>query len=313
MALSLTIFYIIVAVVYTVLASVLLEGIKRKAIAHAQNRKGPSFFQGFYDFIKLLTKENLMPNVASPFLFSLAPILAFSAGLVGAMVIPLAMHNPALPLAGDLILAVYLLTLIPVAIVVGGSASGSPFGAIGAAREIAQTIAYELPLVIALIAVAVSAHTFDLATLTQKTYFFVTPLAAIACLLTIPVAVGVQPFDTPEAEQEICTGVYVEYAGPKLALMKLGVWLKGFLYTSLIVAVFFGNFVDFINIPVLNYIVHFLIVTVIMVLFVVFIRASTGRTRITNVIKMMWVVPTILASIDLVLVLLGMPYMRWFG
>jgi len=306
---------IIIALIYAFVAALLLQGIRRIVVAHSQFRKGPSVFQTFYDFFKLLGKESLTPNVTSPLLFNLAPILSVAAMLVAALIIPLAATAPAVG-AGDLIFVIYLLTIPPIALILGGSASGSPYGAIGAAREVALLIAYETPFVIAMITAAIAAGSFQLSTISTTAYITVVPLAAIAAIWTLPAAAAVQPFDIAEAETEIVSGPYVEYSGPNLALLQLGQWLKTFLYASLIAAVFFGTSMFHYQ-PVVNFVIQFVIVAVLVSIFIAFWQATTGRTRVTRLLRYYWSIPMALAIIDLILYLAGVRYMHllfgWAG
>jgi NADH-quinone oxidoreductase subunit H len=296
-----------IAIIYAFVSALLLQGIRRIVVAHSQFRKGPSIFQSFYDFFKLMSKESLTPNVTSPLLFNIAPILSASSMIVAALIVPLASSQPAVG-AGDLIFIIYLLTLPPIALVLGGSASGSPYGALGAAREVALLIAYETPFIISIITVAIVAGTFKLGALTQTAYITVLPLAAIAAIWTLPAAAGVPPFDIPEAETEIVSGPYIEYSGPNLALLKLGQWLKTFLYASLISAVFFGTTIYHYQ-NGLNFVIHFAIIAILVTIFIAFWQATTGRTRVTKLLKYFWSIPMVLAIADLVLFLAGVKYM----
>jgi formate hydrogenlyase subunit 4 len=303
---------IVGALVYAFVAALLLQGIRRIVVAHSQFRKGPSIFQSFYDFFKLIGKESLTPNVTSPLLFNLAPILSVAAMLVAALIIPLAASTSAIG-AGDLIVVIYLLSIPPIALILGGSASGSPYGAIGAAREVALLIAYETPFIVAMVAVALASGSFQLNTISATAWITVLPLAAIAAIWTLPAAAAVQPFDIAEAETEIVSGPYVEYSGPNLALLQLGQWLKTFLYASLIAAVFFGTAIYHFQ-PAVNFVIQFVIIALLMTAFIAFWQASTGRTRVTRVLKYYWAVPTILAIVDLVLYQVGIRYMDFlFG
>jgi formate hydrogenlyase subunit 4 len=303
---------IIAALTYAFVAALLLQGIRRIVVAHSQFRKGPSIFQSFYDFFKLMGKESLTPNVTSPLLFNLAPILSVASMLVAALIIPLAAAASAVG-AGDLIVVIYLLAIPPISLILGGSASGSPYAAIGAAREVALLIAYEAPFIIAMVAVALASKSLQLNVMSTTAWITVLPLAAIAALWTLPAAAAVQPFDIAEAETEIVSGPYVEYSGPNLALLKLGQWLKTFLYASLIAAVFFGTAIYHFQ-PVFNFVVQFAIIAVLVSAFIAFWQATTGRTRVTRVLKYYWAVPALLATIDLVLYVAGIRYMHFlFG
>ncbi|MGZ4941731.1 MAG: respiratory chain complex I subunit 1 family protein [Halobacteriota archaeon] len=306
---------IVIALIYAFVAALLLQGVRRIVVAHSQFRKGPSIFQTFYDFFKLLGKESLTPNVTSPLLFNLAPILGVAAMVVAALIIPLAASTPAVG-AGDLILVIYLLTIPPFALILGGSASGSPYGAIGAAREVALLIAYETPFIVAMVATGIAAGSFQLSTITTTAYVTVLPLATIAAIWTLPAAAGVQPFDICEAETEICSGPYVEYSGPNLALLQLGQWLKTFLYASLVAGVFFGAFMFHYQ-PIINVVIQFVVIAVLVTVFIAFWQATTGRTRVTRLLRYYWSVPMALAVVDLLLYVAGVRYMHllfgWAG
>jgi NADH-quinone oxidoreductase subunit H len=303
---------IVGALVYAFVAALLLQGIRRIVVAHSQFRKGPSIFQSFYDFFKLMGKESLTPNVTSPLLFNLAPILSVAAMLVAALIIPLAAPASAIG-AGDLIVVIYLLSIPPIALILGGSASGSPYGAIGAAREVALLIAYETPFIIAMLAVALASGSLQLNTISATAWITTLPLAAIAAIWTLPAAAAVQPFDIAEAETEIVSGPYVEYSGPNLALLQLGQWLKTFLYASVIAAVFFGTAIYQFQ-PAVNFVIQFVIIALLVTAFIAFWQATTGRTRVTRVLKYYWAVPTILGIADIVLYAAGIRYMHFlFG
>jgi formate hydrogenlyase subunit 4 len=303
---------IVGALVYAFVAALLLQGMRRIVVAHSQFRKGPSIFQSFYDFFKLMGKESLTPNVTSPLLFNLAPILSVAAMLVAALIIPLAAVTSAIG-GGDLIVVIYLLSIPPIALILGGSASGSPYAAIGAAREVALLIAYETPFIVAMVAVALAAGSLQLNTISATAWITVLPLAAIAAIWTLPAAAAVQPFDIAEAETEIVSGPYVEYSGPNLALLQLGRWLKTFLYASVIAAVFFGTAIYHFQ-PAVNFVIQFVIIALLISAFIAFWQATSGRTRVTRVLRYYWGVPTILAIVDLVLYVAGVRYMDFlFG
>jgi NADH-quinone oxidoreductase subunit H len=139
------------------------------------------------------------------------------------------------------------------------------------------------------------------------------PLAAIAAIWTLPAAAAVQPFDIAEAETEIVSGPYVEYSGPNLALLQLGQWLKTFLYASLIVIVFFGTAIYHFGTGI-NLIIEFAIIALLVSAFIAFWQATTGRTRVTRVLRYYWTIPTILAVADLILYVAGVRYMHFlFG
>lgn len=210
--------------------SLLFEGIDRKIHARMQRRIGPPIIQPFYDFIKLLVKENIVPATAARSIFNAAPSLAAASSIVGAA-IPLANLIAKTRIVGDLILIMYLLTMSSIMIVVGGSSSGNPYGAVGFSRKIMMLIGYEIPLLISVVSLSIKAGPsliYSDIILAQIEFgrcfacaYPSSAIAALTFLLCIPAAVGVVPFDISEAKTEVIHGPLIEYSGPQLALLKL--------------------------------------------------------------------------------------------
>lgn len=291
----------------------LLAGIDRKVLARMQKRKGPPIIQPFYDFFKLMGKETIIPHAANRRAFLLAPILGFVSLVVLMLFIPVFGYSP-FSTNADLIIVLYLLTIPAVALIIGGSASGSPYAGIGISREMVTMMAYELPLVIVLLAVARKVGgeelVFSLGKITEWqvingcgiAQWSLIP-AAIAMLLVIPAEVGTQPFDVAEAETEICEGPLVEYSGAPLAVFKLNTAIKMFIMTALFTVLFFGGIdTGFIA---LNALILVAICIGLTVLCMTLIHAITARLKIEHLFKFYWTVVTALAAISLILV--------WFG
>ena len=138
--------------IFTVLMGLFLSGIDRKIVARMQRRKGPKITQPFYDFVKLLGKDTIVPRNANERLFILAPFISLVSICVIQVLFPI--YNWSfIGGTADIVVIIYLLIIPSVAIIVGGMASGSPFASIGVSREVVSMIAYELPLKISLIAV----------------------------------------------------------------------------------------------------------------------------------------------------------------
>ena len=138
---------------FAVVVGLLLAGIDRKILARMQKRKGPPILQPTYDFFKLMGKETIIPHAANRKAFLIAPVLGFVSLVVLMLFIPVFGYSP-FSTNGDLIIVLYLLTIPAGALIVGGSASGSPYAGIGISREMVTMMAYELPLVVVLLTVA---------------------------------------------------------------------------------------------------------------------------------------------------------------
>ena len=172
--------------------------------------------------------------------------------LLAVTLIPIAgVYSPD-PQIGNLLVLLYLLAIPGVALMIAGSASGSPYGAIGFSREMALMLAYEGPIVLVVIAVALrtglaEGHfaTFSLAEIVryQQVHgaFILDPVmwpAVAAFAFFYPANLGIVPFDIPEAETEVLEGPLLEYSGPALALFKVMSALKAVVVLSLGVALF---------------------------------------------------------------------------
>lgn len=230
-----------------------LKGVERRAIARLQRRIGPPLAQPVFDMVKLLQKRTLIPDTAQPLVFLAAPLVAVASMAVAAALIPVpGLYSPD-PRLGDLIVLFYLITVPAVALMLAGSSSGSPFGAIGFSREMAIMLAYEGPILLSITAVAlrVGAETGQPIALSLSEIvawqraqgsLLLDPWmwpAFVTYLTFVPANLGIAPFDIPEAESEILEGPLVEYSGPPLGLLKLASAMKAVVVLGLGVALFF--------------------------------------------------------------------------
>lgn len=321
----LNLFYILIfpGFLFTIFAGIILSGIDRKIVARMQRRVGPPLLQPLYDLLKLAGKDSIIPRGAAKKVFVVAPVI----GLISVITISLFIPQfgfSFLPGVADIIVIIYLLTIPAVALILGGSSSGSPFAGVGISREMVTMLAYELPLVIILLAIGAKAGfalegkvTFSLAAIQEYqannglmiTKFSLLP-AAIAFLMIIPAEVGSVPFDVAEAETEICEGPLVEYSGFYLGIFKLTQNIKMFIMSSLFIALFLGGtaFGNFTSIAAFNLLLNALLLIILSAL-VVFISISLikgliARVKIEQTLKFYWTVPTGLALLSLILVYL---------
>ncbi|WP_079907329.1 respiratory chain complex I subunit 1 family protein [Carboxydocella sp. JDF658] len=301
---------------FAIVVGLFLMGIDRKIVARIQRRVGPPIFQPFIDLVKLARKEVVVPETAHLQAFRLAPLLGFAGMIVAVTLIPIAGVYKGLEFSGDLLVVLYLLALPAIALMVGGSASSSPFGAVGFSREMVMMMSYELPLLVVLVTVALKVGlatggiaTFSLSEIVRyqlengALLFDYTMLPALlAFLVFIPGNMGVVPFDIPEAETEIVEGPLLEYSGTSLALFKLTSSLKMVVVLGLAIALFFPTPLG--ENMLLNLLWYILKCLILMVISITVVRASTGRVRIDQAFKFYLKYPTALALISLVLTLL---------
>lgn len=308
-------FYILVfpGLMFSFAFGLLLQGIDRKVVARMQRRIGPPILQPFYDFLKLLGKDNIIPRSAAKKAFIWAPIVGLVSIISIALFIPIFGFNFVPADTADFIVIIYLLTIPALSLIIGGSSSGSPFAGIGISREMVTMLSYELPLVIILLAVGAKAGfaTGGVVTFSfSKIFDFqvqngillskwsMIP-AVIAFLLIIPAEVGSVPFDVAEAETEICEGPLVEYSGFYLGIYKLTQAIKMFIMGSLFVSLFMGG-TGFGNIYA-NILLLMALVILVIIISISLMKAVVARIKVEQTLRFFWTVPTGLALLSLIL------------
>ena len=282
----------------------LLAGwIDRKATARLQWRVGPPWHQNFTDIIKLLGKEIIVPQ-SSKITFLLSPYL----GLVSAVLLTTGLGRniilPAESFGGDLIVFLYLLAIPAIALIIGASSSRNPLASVGASREMKLVLAYELPLILSIIAVVIKCKgSLQMGQIIQyqmslgsNVFSFSGALAFMAAIFCMQAKLGIGLFDISEAEQEIMAGTLIEYSGLPLAIFKLTKAIMLYAVPVFIIVLFLGQDLS----PV------FLIAKYLMLLAIIILVKNTNpRLRIDQALRFFWRVPTIVATAAVVLALFG--------
>ena len=284
---------------FSSIVGMLLTWVDRKVTARIHWRVGPPWYQPFADFLILLSKETLIPRNASRFLFLAAPILSVTAmTAVGAMLFTMNFY-PNVSFLGDLIVIVYLLTLPPLAIILGASASKNSLAAVGASREMTLYFGYELPFITAIVITIIKTGGMirigDIVTYQHIhgsiLYSISGVIAIIVALICMQAKLGYVPFDIAEAEQELMAGVYTEYSGFALALFKLSKAMMLFLLPCFLVTLFWGGFTSGWAILKL----------LLLVVLIILIKNTNPRLRVDQALKFFWVGLMPLAVLGVVL------------
>ncbi len=230
-----------------VLIAPLLRGVVAKLKARIQGRSGASVFRPYSDLWKLLHKEDLVPDKASP-LFRFVPRALFATCLLAAAFVPVLQPSALLGMTGDFILLVYLFALGRFFLMLGAMDGGSAFGGMGASREAMVSTLAEAPLLLGLTAVAILARSANLAamvgwTLAQNPLQLSAVHAfALAALALVAIAeTGRIPVDNPATHLELTMiheAMVLEYSGPSLAFIEWASATKLSLLAALLVALF---------------------------------------------------------------------------
>lgn len=285
-----------------------LKGLDRRVAARLQGRVGPPLAQPFFDLVKLTRKRTMVPDIAAEPVFLGAPLIGTVSMLLAAALVPIPGLYAPHPMLGDLLVLLYLLAVPAVVLMVAGSASGSPFGAIGFSREMALMLAYEGPLVLVVAAVALRTGSFSLndilACQARHGANLFDPVmwpALLAFLAFYPANLGIVPFDIPEAETEVLEGPLLEYSGPALGLFKTMSALKAVVVLGLGIALFLPLApAGLAALPV-----HLLKLVVLMLAGVTLLRISMGRMRIDQAFTFFLKWPLALSLLSLAIVALA--------
>lgn len=268
---------------FLLLAGLAYEWVDRKLLAQLQNRVGPRWFQPLADIMKLLAKEEIIPFGVNRFLFSGLPIVALAGAMTAGLFIPLMGLPPVISFAGDLIVTIYLLSLLTLCIGLAGSNTTDRFSVIGAIRTLTQLVSYEAPFLLAMLGPAAAAGSWQISEITATTstgwLLLSQPLGFVVALIGLMGKLELPPFDAPEAETEIVAGALTEYSGRGLALFRLGKGVEMVLGLALIAAFYLGGTAGPLS---------FLLKTLLLLLVVAGVQALLTRLRIDQTVGLWW-------------------------
>lgn len=208
----------LIALIVTPIVGCLMAGIDRKVSAHLQSRVGPPLLQPWYDFKKLMNKENVVVNKYQNIyiLFYIVFIVASWLMLVFEM---------------DLLMTIFVYTIANVALILGGMSTGSPYSRIGSERETVSMLAYEPILVFFIIGMYMLTGSFNISSLNNASTPLIVylPLIFISMLFIMSIKFKKSPFDfstSHHAHQELVKGMFTEFSGPTMGIIELSHWYE---------------------------------------------------------------------------------------
>jgi len=266
------------------------EYIDRKLYARLQNRQGPPWFQPFADFVKLISKESVIPEEANPRMFKLMPLFALTATVTAILYIPLWNINALFSFNGDVIVVIYLLTIPTLTYFLGGWYSTSLYSKIGAVRSLTQLFAYEVPLLMSILASALLANTWSLSKLTafyaaHPGFWLFNMIGFAVSIITLLGKLEKVPFDIPEAETEIVAGTFTEYSGKLFGLFRLSIDMEAIVASALLASVYlpFG-----LGICSICGLILFIVKIVFIIAVMSVLRTLFARLRIDQMMVFCW-------------------------
>jgi NADH-quinone oxidoreductase subunit H len=277
------------------------DWVERKIEARMQNRVGPAvagpagILQPLADFLKLLTKEDIVPKNAKRFVFKFAPILSFSLLVFAVSFLPLDGLSviPGSSFDGDLIFVMALVTIANFLLFLSGWASSNPYGSIGAARVLTQFLGYDIPLFLLALAPAFLAGTLTITAIAASQYLpfiILAPWAFVLFLITLQAELEKDPFDIPHAESEVVGGLETEYCGGKLAFLHLTRDVQIVFGAALVVTLFLGGPYGpvFFGFPQFWYSLWFVLKLLVVVVISEYITTLFARLRLDQVVTANW-------------------------
>lgn len=288
-----------------------------KVASWVQDRLGPmrtgpwGILQPIADVLKLLQKEDIVPDSANRPLFNIAPYIMFTGAFAAYAAIPFS----AVFIGANINLGLFYVFAVSafavIGIVMGGWASNNKYSLIGAMRAAAQMVSYEIPIAVTLLTIAAYTGTLDLQEIsTQQAGGFwnwnilggaypiskiiIIPFMVILFVIYLISSLAETnriPFDIPEGESEIIAGYHTEYSGMKFAMFLFAEYANMFVVSALIVLMFFGGwqspFGDFLNHPVIQ-IFWFIAKCLVFVFIQLWLRWTLPRLRVDQLMYVGW-------------------------
>ncbi len=275
---------------------------ERKFIGWMQFRQGPNrtgpfgLFQSMADVLKLLIKEDIIPNKADRVLFILAPGIVYVPSFVVLALIPYTENIYFTDLDVGVLFYVAVSTISVIGFILAGWASNNKFSLLGGMRAAAQLISYAVPLVLSMAGVILISGTLNIREITmqQEGWFwhwnFIPQILGFLVFVVAAVAeLNRTPFDLAEAENELIAGYHVEYTGFRFAFFMLAEYTYMIAMAGLATSLFLGGwhspapFLDFIP-----GIIWFVIKWAGCVFFLFWLRSTFPRIRVDQLMSMGW-------------------------
>jgi len=279
---------------------IFLVWIERKVVSRFQSRIGPNrvgpfgLIQPFADIIKLLIKEDITPEGADKTVYNLAPVLSMTSVLVLWAVVPLAPQMLGVDLNVGALYIIATGAIGTLSIIMAGWSSNNKYSLIGAFREVAVMLSFEIPMLTTMLIPTIFAGSMRFGAITDAQsatpFFFLSPLAAVIFLIAAIAELGRAPFDMGEAESELVSGYNVEYSGMKFGMFYAGELLHAFTFGGFWAILFFGGY----NFFGLEKVSPFLAIAVVLFKaligywIIMWIRYTLLRIRIDHMLAFNW-------------------------
>ncbi len=295
------------------LNGLVLVWLERKVAGHIQRRPGPyevgpwGLLQPLADAVKLVGKQLVRPKVSDALLYWMAPLLSFTPAFLLFLTIPFGPRLTGMELNLGLLLILAFSGLNVLALCLAGWSSANKYALIGAARAVAQSVAYEIPLLLAVLAIAFQYGTLNLSEIVYQQgpwpwqwNVATQPLAFIIYFICAIAETNRAPFDLPEAESELTAGFHTEYSGMAFGLFFLAEYAYIIVVSCVAAVLFLGGWQG----PGAPGFWWFLLKVYALILVIIWLRWTYPRVRFDQLLNINWKWLLPLALVNLLLTLI---------
>jgi NADH-quinone oxidoreductase subunit H len=295
--------------IFALLALVVLflVWLERKVSAHIQDRLGPMYVGGWHgwaqtiaDALKLMLKEDIVPESADKALFKMAPFVVFLGAFAAYVVVPFGAASFVTDLNIGILYILAVGSLSVVGIIMAGWASNNKYSLYGGMRAAAQIISYEIPAAIAIMTVIIPVGSLSMVDIVnaQKgglSHWFILRnpfvfLAFIIYFIASLAEVNRTPFDIPEAESELVAGYHTEYSGMRFAFFFLAEYANMFLVAAVTTTLFLGGWTQVLpgSTQLIPGPILFFLKALVVIFTQMWLRWSLPRLRVDQLMYLSW-------------------------
>jgi NADH-quinone oxidoreductase subunit H len=316
---------IIIAYAVVFVAALVNIVFERRGLAIMQDRLGPNrtgwqgTLQSIADAFKMMGKEDFAPAHVDKAIFTLAPILVMVGAVAVQLVLPYTKGWIGRDLNVGIIYIVAVTGFTVLAILLGGWASHNKYSLVGALRSAAQMVSYELPMILALLVVAMAAGSLRLNAVVEaqrgyQWFAFVMPFTFFLFWVASIAELNRGPFDLPEAESELVAGYGTEYSGMRFGMFFLNEYAGMTIMSMVVTTLFFGGWegpgADLVVVKGVSLLpfIWFMLKTYAFVFALVWVRLTIPRLQVDQLMSFAW---KILVPLGLVNILASAAIMLW--
>nr|AWV83340.1 NADH dehydrogenase subunit 1 [Mogannia minuta] len=276
-----------ITILFVMIGVAFLTMMERKVLSYIQTRKGPNkvgfigILQPFSDAVKLFLKENIMPTMSNYLIYMMSPLMGLLISLLSWLVYPYLINCTMFNLG---LMFFFSCTSISVySLMITGWSSNSHYAMLGCIRSIAQTISYEVSLVMIILCPVIMIESYNLIDffLFQEKIWFVFLFFPISmCWISSSMAeTNRSPFDFSEGESELVSGFNVEYGSYLFAFIFLAEYSSIILMSMMFCLIFMGGKINSLIFPIQISMLSFIFI---------WVRGTLPRYRYDKLMYMAW-------------------------